>query len=71
MPRTKLPKGSVPVTFRLPLQVRKILAGKARREKISVSELVRRALRHETAAARAGSAPKIKTAGKRGRREKM
>jgi hypothetical protein len=33
--------------------------------------LVRRALRHETAAARAGSAPKMKTAGKRGRREKM
>jgi len=52
MPRTKLPKGSVPVTFRLPLQVRKILAGKARREKISVSELVRRALRREIGAAR-------------------
>ena len=47
MPRTKLPKGSVPVTFRLPLQVQKILAGQARREKISVSELVRRALRRE------------------------
>ena len=47
MPRTKLPKGSVPVTFRLPLQVQKILAALARREKISVSELVRRALRRE------------------------
>jgi predicted HicB family RNase H-like nuclease len=52
MPRTKLPKGSVPVTFRLPQQVQKILAGKARREKTSVSELVRRALRRELRAAR-------------------
>jgi hypothetical protein len=52
MPRTKLPKGSVPVTFRLPPQVQKILAGKARREKTSVSELVRRALRRELRAAR-------------------
>jgi predicted HicB family RNase H-like nuclease len=52
MPRTKLPKGSVPVTFRLPQQVQKILAGKARREKTSVSELVRRALRCELRAAR-------------------
>jgi post-segregation antitoxin (ccd killing protein) len=51
MPRTKLPKGSVPVTFRLP-QVQKLLAGKARHEKISVSELVRRALRREIRAAR-------------------
>ena len=47
MPRTKLPKGSVPVTFRLPRQVRKILTDKARREEISVSELIRRALRRE------------------------
>ena len=69
MPRTKLPKGSVPVTFRLPLQVQKILAGKARREKVSVSELVRRALRDETGATRTPSAPKMKTAAKRGRRE--
>jgi predicted HicB family RNase H-like nuclease len=52
MPRTKLPKGSVPVTFRLPLQVQKILTRKARREKISFSELVRRALRREIRAAR-------------------
>ena len=52
MPRTKLPTGSVPVTFRLPLEVQKILAGKARREKISVSELVRRALRREIGNAR-------------------
>gem|GEM_PF-1607798 len=48
MPRTRLPKGSVPVTFRLPRQVQKILAAKARREKISFSELVRRALGRET-----------------------
>jgi len=47
MPRTKLPRGSVPVTFRLPQQVRKILTVKARREEISFSELVRRALRRE------------------------
>lgn len=55
MPRTKLPKGSIPVTFRLPRQVRKILADKARREEISFSELIRRALRREINPAR--SAP--------------
>jgi hypothetical protein len=69
MPRTKLPKGSVPVTLRLPLQVQKILAGKARLEEISVSELIRRALRRELGAARTPSAPKMKTARKRRRRE--
>ena len=42
----------MPVTFRLPQQVQKILAGKARREKISFSELIRRALRREIRAAR-------------------
>jgi predicted HicB family RNase H-like nuclease len=47
MPRTKLPVGSVPVTFRLPRQVQEILVEKARREKISFSELLRRALRRE------------------------
>jgi len=47
MPRTKLPKGSVPVTFRLPQQVRKILTAKAADEEISFSELIRRALRRE------------------------
>jgi Arc/MetJ-type ribon-helix-helix transcriptional regulator len=52
MPRTKLPKGSVPVTFRLPPQVQKILTDKARREKTSVSEVVRRALRREIRTAR-------------------
>ena len=52
MPRTKLPKGSVSVTFRLPRQVQKILVDKARREKLSFSELVRRALRREIKTAR-------------------
>jgi predicted HicB family RNase H-like nuclease len=47
MPRTKLLKGSVPVTFRLPRQLQESLADKARRDKISFSELVRRALRRE------------------------
>jgi predicted HicB family RNase H-like nuclease len=47
MPRTKLPKGSVPVTVRLPQQIQRILTAKARREKISFSELVRRALCRE------------------------
>ena len=47
MPRTNLPKGSVSVTFRVPRQVQKILVDKARREKMSFSELVRRALRRE------------------------
>jgi predicted HicB family RNase H-like nuclease len=52
MPRTKLPKGSVPVTFRLPRQVHKLLAAKARREKLSVSQWVRRALCREIKLAR-------------------
>jgi predicted HicB family RNase H-like nuclease len=47
MPRTSLPKGSVSVTFRVPRQVQKILVDKARREKMSFSELIRRALRRE------------------------
>jgi hypothetical protein len=57
MPRTKLPKGSVPVTFRLPLQVREILVDKARREKLSFSELIRRALRREIRTAGSPSPP--------------
>ena len=52
MPRTNLLTGSVSVTFRLPRQVRAILTNKARREKLSVSELVRRALRREINTAR-------------------
>jgi predicted HicB family RNase H-like nuclease len=47
MPRTKLPQGSVPVTFRLSRQTRKRLAEKARREKLTVSEFIRRVLRRE------------------------
>ncbi len=47
MPRTKLLKGSVSVTFRLPRQARRILTDKARREAISLSDLTRRALRRE------------------------
>jgi predicted HicB family RNase H-like nuclease len=47
MPRTNLLKGSVSVTFRVPRQVQKILVDKARRQKMSLSELVRRALRRE------------------------
>jgi hypothetical protein len=69
MPRTKLPKGSAPVTFRLPLQVQKILAGKARREKISVSELIRRALRREILPARPPKRPQSNRAPNRGRGE--
>jgi len=68
MPRTKLPKGSVPVTFRLPLQVQKILAAQARCEKISVSELVRRALRREIGTA-TPKRPQSKRASSRGRRD--
>jgi predicted HicB family RNase H-like nuclease len=52
MPRTKLPKGSVPVAFRLPRHVHKILTAKARREKLSFSQLVRRALLREMKPAR-------------------
>jgi predicted HicB family RNase H-like nuclease len=58
MPRTKLPEGSVPVTFRLPRQVRESLVAKARRGKISFSELVRRALRREIRTARILIPPK-------------
>jgi predicted HicB family RNase H-like nuclease len=47
MPRTKLPQGSVPVTFRLPRQIHKLLAAKARRAELSLAELIRRALRRE------------------------
>ena len=57
MPRTKLPKGSVPVTFRLPQQMQETMADKARREKISFSELVRRALRREI---KAGRTPRVR-----------
>jgi predicted HicB family RNase H-like nuclease len=52
MPRTKLPKGSVPVTFRLPRPIQRRWAQKARREKLSLAEFIRRALRREIEAAR-------------------
>jgi predicted HicB family RNase H-like nuclease len=58
MPRTKLLKGSVSVTFRLPRQVREILTEKARREKLSFSELIRRALRREMSSDRRPGARK-------------
>ncbi|HKP04145.1 MAG TPA: ribbon-helix-helix protein, CopG family [Chthoniobacterales bacterium] len=47
MPRTNLPKGSVPVTFRLPREAKKRWAAKAWREKLSLAEFIRRALRRE------------------------
>jgi predicted DNA binding CopG/RHH family protein len=47
MPRTKLPKGSVSVTFRLPRQTQTRLAEKARREQMTFSQLIRRALHRE------------------------
>jgi predicted HicB family RNase H-like nuclease len=52
MPRTKLPEGSVPVTFRLPRQIHKLLAAKARRADLSLAEIIRRALGREIDAAR-------------------
>lgn len=69
MPRTKLPKGSVPVTFRLPREVQEILINKARREKISVSELLRRVLGREIRISRSPMPPPGRTVIKRGRRE--
>jgi predicted HicB family RNase H-like nuclease len=57
MPRTKLPQGSVSVTFRLPRQAQKRLADKARRERLSISEFIRRVLRREIEAARRRTPP--------------
>jgi len=47
MPRTKLPRGSVSITFRLPRETQNRLVEKARREQISLPQLIRRALRRE------------------------
>jgi hypothetical protein len=69
MPRTNLPKGSVPVTFRLPREVQQLLLDKARREEMSFSELIRRALRREISTARPPRPPQRNTAANRGRRE--
>lgn len=52
MPRTKLPKGSAPLTFRLPLQTKNALVKRARREQLSLAEFIRRALRRELEGAR-------------------
>jgi len=51
MPRTT-PPGSVPVTFRLPRPIQKRFVAKARREKLSLAEFIRRALRGEIERAR-------------------
>jgi hypothetical protein len=69
MPRTKLPKGSVPVTFRLPREVQQLLLDKARREEVSFSELIRRALRREIRAAWHARPLQTNSATNRGRRE--
>jgi hypothetical protein len=69
MPRTKLPKGSVPVTFRLAREVQQRLLDKARREEMSFSELIRRALHREIGTARPPGSPQRNTAAHRGRRE--
>jgi hypothetical protein len=69
MPRTKLPKGSVPVTFRLPREIQKRLLDKARRQEMSFSELIRRALHREIGSARVPGSPKRNTALKRGQPE--
>jgi hypothetical protein len=47
MPRTKLPHGSVPVTFRVLRQTQEGWAEKAWHEKLSLAEFIRRALRRE------------------------
>jgi hypothetical protein len=52
MPRTKLPRGSVPLTFRLPRHTKRLCAAKARRKNLSLIEFIRRALRRELDAAR-------------------
>ena len=69
MPRTKLPKGSVPVTFRLPRDIQQLLLDKARREDMSFPELIRRALRREIGTGRPPGPSQRKTAISRGRRE--
>ena len=69
MPRTKLPKGSVPVTFRLPRDVQQLLLDKARREDMTFPELIRRALRRELRSARPPEPSQRNTATSRGRQE--
>ena len=57
MPRTKLPKGSVPLTFRLPRQTKELWAKMARRENLSLTEFVRRALRRALEKTRGRNSP--------------
>jgi hypothetical protein len=47
MPRTKLPPGSVPVTFRVPRQTKQRWTKKARRKNLSLAEFIRRSLHRE------------------------
>jgi hypothetical protein len=57
MPRTNLPKGSVPVSFRLPRDIKQLLRDKARRGEMSFSELIRRALGREITTAPSSRPP--------------
>jgi hypothetical protein len=69
MPRTKLPEGSVPVTFRLPREVQQLLLDKARREQMSFSELIRRALQRDVGTERSTRPSQKNRAYNRGRRK--
>jgi len=69
MPRTKLPKGSVPVTFRLPREIQQLLLDQAHREEMSVSELICRALHREIRTAQPPGPGQRSRGTRRGRRE--
>lgn len=49
MSKKKTPKEDVPVSFRLPVDVQRVLLDKARQQDLNFSQLVRRALRRELA----------------------
>ena len=49
MSKKKSPNEDVPVSFRLPATVQKVLLDKARQQDLNFSQLVRRALRRELA----------------------
>jgi len=51
MSRNKSVREDVPVSFRLPADVQRLLLEKARRQDLNFSQLVRRALRREVAEA--------------------
>ena len=57
------------MTIRLPREVQQLLRDKARREKLTFSELIRRALSREVKTARVPRSPQRNTATNRGRRE--